>query len=453
MKIWVSPGKALRGVVGAGESLDLPGDKSLSHRVALLASMAEGRSQVDNFLVAGVTRVMLEALTKLEVTWRIEGKQLTVEGTGLRRHHIGEEAVRIHCGNSATTLRLLAGAMGAWGRAGRLDGTEGLRRRPMGRIVEPLQTMGVSVQATNGGAPVVFKAGQAGLRAIDWDMGVASAQVKSCILLAALRADGASIVAEPGPSRDHTERMLRSMGVNVTNEKSEAGGGEAVRYITRITPPASGRLEAINFGIPGDFSAAAFLIVAALITPGSDITIRGVGLNPTRSGLVDALRSMGADLEISNLEERQGEPVGDVRARYSELVGTLVEGETVVRMIDEFPAFAAAASFARGTTQVKDAQELRVKESDRISDLCTELCKLGVEVEETQDGFVLEGGKPVRGGKVETHRDHRLAMSLAVMGLAGEGTVEVEGAEMVEESFPHFAETLQTLGAEVACEP
>jgi 3-phosphoshikimate 1-carboxyvinyltransferase len=476
MKITVSPGKALKGEVGVGERLELPGDKSLSHRAALLAAMAEGSSRIENFLLSGVTRVMLEALTDLGIDWKLENQSLRVEGGGLWH---GEKAgcnrsVNLHCGNSATTLRLLAGAMAAWGISGQLDGSEGLRRRPMGRIVEPLQQMGVDLQATNGAAPLIF--GQTvrplvgrplvgrplvgrPLRAIDWELPVASAQVKSCILLAALAADGTSTIVEPGPSRDHTERMLRSMGVEVTSEqetgKSEAsteGGGWKTwggRYITRITPPGPGGLAPINTVIPGDISAAGFLITAALITPGSDLTIRGVGLNPTRCGLIEVLQSMGADLQISNIEERYGEPTGDVQARYSKLVGARVEGETVVRMIDEFPAFAAAAVFAKGTSVVKDARELRVKESDRISDLCRELRKLGAQVEEAEDGFVIEGENGVRGGEVEAHKDHRLAMALAVIGLEARGPVEVEDAEIVAESFPGFFQVLEGLGANV----
>jgi 3-phosphoshikimate 1-carboxyvinyltransferase len=327
----------------------------------------------------------------------------------------------------------------------------------MGRIVEPLQAMGVPIEPSDGGtAPLKLTSRPPAqpLHPIDYTLPVASAQVKSCLLLAALAADGPTALREPGPSRDHTERMLRSMGVSITSEQLSVDNSKAENpgntlYITRIVPPREGALRPLRLTLPGDISSAAFLIVAALVTPGSEITLRDVGLNLSRTGLLDALRAMGADLQIVTQNERDGEPVGDLRVRHSRLHATRVNGSLVVRMIDEFPAFAVAAAYARGTTLVSEADELHHKESDRISALCQELCSLGVQSSETPDGFIIQGGQALQGGTVQPHGDHRLAMSLAVAGLAAQAPVTVEGAEIISESFPEFVMTLQNLGADL----
>lgn len=438
-KLMIKPGHPLRG------EYRLPGDKSLSHRAALLASMAQGESQVDHFLVAGVTQAMLTCLAELGVEWRLEGDRLWVNGKGLAG--LRPSSQPLDCGNSATTLRLLAGALSAASLPAILDGSSGLRRRPMDRIVEPLHLMGVEISAQNGSAPVVLEGFAKPLHPLVYDLPVASAQVKSCILLAAMAADGITVLTEPGPSRDHTERMLAHLGINV--ETTRVNGEDKSRYITRLTPPNSHRLDPFNYTIPGDFSSAAFLIVAGLITPGSEIILPDVGLNPTRIGLLDALWDMGADITPSNVHLQQGEPVGDLTVRASSLHGTMVSGSQVVRMIDEFPALAVAASFANGTTLVSQAQELRLKESDRISQLCSELSTLGVNVSSLPDGFILQGGELPSGGSAQAHGDHRLAMSLALIGLAGRGSVSVHDADVIAESFPDFVHALQALGADM----
>lgn len=315
----------------------------------------------------------------------------------------------------------------------------------MKRIVEPLLQMGVPIEASGAGgtAPLVLQARPAGqkLRALDITLPVASAQVKSCLLLAALAADGETVLREPGPSRDHTERMLGSMGVSI-HSVGDVGNGI---YETRLSPP-DGRLRSIQLTLPGDISAAAFLIAAASITPGSEVRLPGVGINPTRVGIIDALRMMGGVIEIQNPREQAGEPVGDIIVQAADLHGIEVSGSLVVRMIDEFSVFGAAAAFASGDTLVRDAAELRLKESDRISTLCHEMGKIGVTAQEAADGFVVHGGLP-RGGLVEAHGDHRLAMAMAVTGLAALGPVTVMGAEMIDESFPGFVATLRGLGA------
>jgi 3-phosphoshikimate 1-carboxyvinyltransferase len=434
----------LRGEVGISGEPALPGDKSLSHRAALFAALADGESRVENFLVSGVTRAMLDALSALGVPWDLHERRLIVRGVGLQPP-ARDEPVRIDCGNSGTTMRLLAGALAAWDLPAVLDGSPGLRRRPMRRIVAPLQDMGVDIQAVDGRAPLVIRPVNRPLRAVQHDLPVASAQVKTCLLLAALAAGGATTLREPGPSRDHSERMLASMGAGLERARRE---GEHP-YVTRLSPPEPRRLKPLALTLPGDISAAAFLVVAALITPGSEITLRSVGLNPTRTGLLEALGRMGADLQISNRGEQGGEPLGDLTVRYSRLRGVPVAGELVVRMIDEFPAFAVAAACAQGETVVTEAEELRYKESDRISALCGQLSALGADVSETPDGFVIRGGAPLRGGAVQPHGDHRLAMSLAVAGLAAQGPVTVHDAPIIAESFPAFSEVLGQLGAQV----
>ncbi len=450
MKLVIIPGNPLRGRVR------LPGDKSMSHRAVLLAAMADGESHIDNFLVSGVTRAMLRGLGALGIPWSLDGARLRVQGRAPTAWKTPVAA--LDCGNSATTIRLLAGALAASGVAAVLDGSDGLRRRPMGRIVSPLREMGIEIEAAHGEtAPLRLKArrsGQAGdrLRGITAQLPVASAQVKSCLLLAGLAADGPTTLLEPGPSRDHTERMLRGLGIQVEQETINPSSARPV-FQTRLYPPEVLRLPPLTLSLPGDISSGAFLIAAALVTPGSEVTLEGVGINPTRTGLLDAFQAMGADLQVIQTGLAGGEPVGNVTARYSTLEGTMVSGSLVVRMIDEFPAFAAAAAFARGTCVVCDAEELRTKESDRIEAICSELGKLGVEIDSAPDGFTIRGkGAPLQGGAVEPHGDHRLAMSLAAAGLGARGPVTIEGGEIVDESFPDFAGVLAGLGGQVSFE-
>jgi len=443
----VEPGGRLVGEPGHGSIPPIPGDKSLSHRVALLAAMADGQSAIRNFQVSGVTQAMLRALSVLEVLWSLDGTTLQVDGIGLGSRN-NQPTLYFDCGNSATTLRLLAGALAAWGQPAVLDGSPGLRRRPMNRIISPLQEMGLIIGGSDGCAPLTLSGTQRPLKSISHTLSVASAQVKSCLLLAALSGEGATHLEEPGPSRDHTERLLRSMGVDVKGEIKQKNGISEV-YCTTLQPPNPLALPPLDLTLPGDMSAAAFLIVAALTTPGSKVNLRGVGLNPTRTGLLDALLDMGGQIEVHNRRVQGGEPMGDLHITSSHLHGVRVKGERVVRMIDEFPAFSVAAACASGQTVVEDAEELRYKESDRISALGVELCRLGISFKETADGFVVQGGKPVAGGVVESHGDHRLAMSLALVGLFATGTVQVNGSRIIRESFPDFASILKQLGANI----
>ncbi|MCJ7622955.1 MAG: 3-phosphoshikimate 1-carboxyvinyltransferase [Anaerolineaceae bacterium] len=446
MRLIVTPGHPLRGEIGAG----FPGDKSISHRAALFAALAHGESCIENFLISGVTQAMLDALTALGVPWRLEKDTLYVQGSGIAGLQPPKEP--INCGSSGTTMRLLAGALAAAGIPAVLSGTPGLCRRPMRRIVAPLQLMGVPIEAsTSGTAPLRLASRKPGekLSPIDYDLPVASAQVKTCILLAALGADGTTIIREPGPSRDHTERMLARMGVGLASQKLSSPNGH---YETQISLGDTTRLSPLRMTIPGDFSSAAFLIVAALVTPGSELILKSIGLNPTRTGLLDALKGMGADIQVNHHSGYDSEPVGDIRVKASSLQGIQVGGPLVVRMIDEFPVFAVASAFACGDTLVRDAVELRYKESDRITILVQELRSLGVGIEEASDGFVIKAGQIPLGGVVQSHADHRLGMALAVVGLAAGSPVTVEGAEIISESFPDFTRMLGHLGASLRIE-
>lgn len=438
MKLTIHPGQPLLGEV------TLPGDKSLSHRAALFAALAVGESRAENFLVSGVTAAMLRSLTAMQIDWNLQGTTLTVHGSGIGGLLPPREA--LDCGNSATTLRLLAGAVTAAGIPAVLDGSPGLRRRPMDRIVLPLQQMGAAISAAEGGgAPLQLSARAQGepLKALHYSLPVASAQVKTCLMLAALAGDGPSTLVEPSLSRNHSERILSSQGVGV--RAFQTPGGPAVE----ITPPAA-QLAPLRMKIPGDFSAAAFLLVAALVAPGSEILLHNIGLNPTRTGLLLALQEMGGDISILNPRESSGEPAGDLRVRHSRLHGVNIAGSRVVDMIDEFPVFAVAAAFAEGRTEVCDAAELRYKESDRISALCAELREQGASVTEKPDGFIIEGSGRLPGGSGGSpHGDHRLAMSLAVSGLGASRSLAVKGAEIIGESFPDFVGTLESLGARI----
>ena len=421
----------------------LPGDKSISHRVALFASLAEGESRIENFLDAGVTRAMLKALRALDVAWELDESTLILQGRGPGGLESPEED--LDCGSSATTMRLLAGALAGANVPCVLDGSASLRVRPMGRIIKPLQTMGVPIKAAEGDvAPLVLsrRAPGAPLRAISVSLPVASAQVKSALLLAALGAQGRTRLEEPGPSRDHTERLLASMGVGI--ERAPMENRVILEPPTRPLPP-------LRFRLPGDISSGAFLICAALIVPGSMVIIREVGLNPTRTGLLDALRAMGAEIDVQVTNEVHGEPLGDIVVQASRLHGIRIEGPLVVRMIDEFPVFSIVAALAEGETVVREAEELRYKESDRITVMCEELHAIGVDIQELPDGFRICGGRRLKGGvRVHSHGDHRLAMALCVAGLVAEDPIVVEDADVITQSFPGFQDCLEALGAKVA---
>lgn len=424
----VSSGGALVG------GISVPGDKSLSHRAVMLGSIAAGRSQIRNWLAAGDTEATLGAMRDLGARIeRHDANTLTIDGGGLRH---SDRPLNLM--NAGTGIRLLAGIMVGQPFPSVLDGSEQLRRRPMGRITQPLRQMGANIESRDGCCPLSVSAAR--LRGITYEMPVASAQVKSAILLAGLFADGPTTVIQPGPARDHTERMLRSMGVKVQVEGEDAG---------RITVSPSNHLDPLDITIPGDFSSAAFLIVAGLLAPDSKLNIKGVNLNPTRTGLLDVLRAMNADIDITGQSLVAGEPIGDIQVGSSELRGIELDGATVVRMIDEFPILMVAALRAKGETIVRDARELRVKETDRIAVMANELRKMGADIEEREDGFRVVGVQTLEGATVDGHDDHRIAMSLTVAGLIASGETIVTDAACIGDSFPGFSETLIGCGASV----
>jgi 3-phosphoshikimate 1-carboxyvinyltransferase len=444
MELCVTPSGPLRG------EAQLPGDKSIAHRALIAAALAEGKSHILGFDPLDDGLRTLEALGACGV--RIERpapRELRVWGRGLRG--LQPPPGVLDCGASGTTMRLLAGLLAGQPLSATLDGCDALRRRPMGRVTAPLARMGARVEGPDGGAHAPFTIHGGALRGIDYTLPVASAQVKSALLLAALNADGETVVREPAPTRDHTERLLAQLGLPVA---VEAG---TVRL--RGGRPWPG----IEFELPGDISAAAFLLAAASLVPGSELLLRDVGLNPTRTGCLDALRAMGGQIEIvaqrgersiapqttDNGPRAIAEPCGDLLVRSAPLQSIELGGALIPNLIDELPVLAVVATQARGTTVVRDAAELRVKETDRIAALARELGAMGAAILPREDGFVIEGPTPLRGARVDAHGDHRTAMALAVAGLIARGETVIAGAESVSKSFPAFAATLRALGAPI----
>lgn len=410
----------------------VPGDKSISHRALILGALASGPNHVQGWLAAGDTLATLGALRALGVDVQRQADRLSFAGGALQ-----PPTAPIDCVNAGTGMRLLAGLLAGQPFPSTLDGSEQLRRRPMRRITEPLRHMGADIADSDGRAPLHIQ--PAVLRGVTHELAVASAQVKSAILLAGVQTDGLTTVIEPGPSRDHTERMLGAMGADL-----------AVEGLTlTLNGDRARRLEPLDVIIPGDISSAAFVIVAALLVPGSEVTVTSVGLNNTRTGLLDVLADMGAGIAIEDRAEQGGEPVGALHIRASELQATTIGGELVVRAIDELPILALTATQAHGETVIRDAAELRVKEVDRIALVAQELRRLGAHIEETPDGMIIEGSTPLTGALVHSHGDHRLGMALAVAGLIAQGETCLEDAACIDDSFPGFIPTFTRLGAEL----
>jgi 3-phosphoshikimate 1-carboxyvinyltransferase len=410
----------------------VPGDKSISHRALLLGAVADGESRVDGFGVSKDTLSTAAAVRALGAGVEVEGDRVRIAGVGLRG--LGEPAGPLDCGNAGTLMRLLPGLLAGQPHRFELVGDESLSSRPMERIAEPLREMGATVETTDGHAPVVVEGGD--LEPVRWELPVASAQVKSCVLLAGLNAGGGpTVAAEPHPSRDHTERMLESMGARVRR-----GPGEAAVW------PAD-RLGPLETTVPGDLSSAAPFIVAATLLAGSRLRLHGVGLNPTRTGIVAVLERMGARIAVFNRRAAAGEPVGDLEVEAAELVATSIGPDEVPALVDELPLFALAAGMAHGDSVVTGAQELRVKESDRVESVKDALRPLGIHIEARHDGFRVRGvpSRPQGGGVVEARGDHRIAMLGAVAGLVSRDGVELRGAESVAVSFPDFFPMLDSL--------
>jgi len=416
----VQPGGKLTGRVR------VPGDKSISHRSVMLGSLAEGTTRVTGLLEGEDVLSTLGAFRAMGVL--AEGPdhgKLVIHGLGLHGLKVPKQALDM--GNSGTAMRLMAGILAGQAFDSELMGDESLSKRPMKRVSDPLGAMGAVIATAEGGRPPLRIAGGRKLHGIDYQMPVASAQVKSCLLLAGLYAGSETSVTEPAPTRDHTERMLRGFGYAVKAQNA------------RVSVQGGGRLKARDIDVPADISSATFFLVGASIAPGSDIVLEHVGINPTRIGVINILKLMGANLELLNPREAGGEPVADIRVRAAQLRGIRIPEDQVPLAIDEFPALFIAAACAQGETVLTGAHELRVKESDRIAVMAQGLKHLGIAVRETPDGIVIQGGR-LQGGEVDSHGDHRIAMSFAVAALVASGPITVRDCKNVDTSFPGFAE-------------
>jgi 3-phosphoshikimate 1-carboxyvinyltransferase len=417
-------------------TITVPGDKSISHRALMLGSIAEGRTDVSGFLSGEDCLATAAAMRALGVTIeQPDATSLLIQGVG--RDGLQAPDQDIDLGNSGTAMRLLAGLLAGQRFSCTLTGDESLTGRPMGRIIKPLTLMGAAIESDCDGTPPLQLSGGLKLHAIDYDLPIASAQVKSALLLAGLYAEGRTSVTEPAVTRDHTERMLASMGADLSVENGTVSivGGQDLRGCT--------------VEVPGDLSSATFIILATLLSQDADILIENVGINPTRTGVIDILKGMGANLALENRRSLGQEPVADLRVRASRLQGGPVDPALVPLAIDEFPALFVAAAAAKGKTSFSGLEELRVKESDRISAMADGLRRLGIQVEETPDGAAVHGGR-FTGGEVESYHDHRVAMSLAIAGTIADGEVLVRGVDNVDTSFPGFMDLMNSLGAHIA---
>ncbi|MDO5388856.1 MAG: 3-phosphoshikimate 1-carboxyvinyltransferase [Clostridia bacterium] len=422
--------KTISRKTGLKGTIKIPGDKSISHRAVMFGSIAKGDTEITGFLKGDDCMSTIGCFKKLGIDIEVGKDKVTVHGKGLKGLKAPVEILDV--GNSGTTIRLISGILSAQNFDSELNGDASIQKRPMKRVINPLSLMGAEIESTNGGyAPLKIKGKK--LKGIEYTMPVASAQVKSSILLASLFAEGKTVINEPVASRDHTEIMLNYFGADIKNEKGV------------ITSTPVEELYGKNIEVPGDISSAAFFIAAGLIVPNSHIIIENVGINPTRTGIIDAFKAMGGYVNIINERKSGGELVGDIEVKTSHLKATTLEGSIIPRMIDEIPVFAVAALCAEGTTYVKDAEELKVKESNRIATMSQELGKMGAVITETEDGMIIEGGQRLKGSTVYSHLDHRVAMSCAVAGLIAGGATTIEEADCVGISFPDFYEMLEKL--------
>ncbi|MBR5510165.1 MAG: 3-phosphoshikimate 1-carboxyvinyltransferase [Lachnospiraceae bacterium] len=412
-------------------TVTVPGDKSISHRSIMFGALAEGTTRVTNFLQGADCLSTIDCFRKLGIQIENRSNEILIHGKGL--HGLQAPASLLDVGNSGTTTRLISGILAGQQFTSELNGDASIQSRPMKRIMDPLSLMGAKIRSIrdNGCAPLHIQG--APLHGIHYHSKVASAQVKSCILLAGLYADSPTSVTEPYLSRNHSEIMLKHFGASVTSEDTTA---------TILPDP---KLTAQEIKVPGDISSAAYFIAAALMVPGSEILIKNVGINPTRDGILRVCQDMGADITILNEDRTSGEPTADLLIRYSELHGTTVEGAVIPTLIDELPVVAALACFARGTTIIKDAQELKVKESNRIDVMVRNLSAMGAKITATDDGMIIEGGYPLCGAVIDSKLDHRIAMTFAITALASDGETEIIGADCVQISYPNFYSDLAAL--------
>jgi len=416
--------------------LSVPGDKSISHRIAMLASIAKGSSRVHGFSTSADCQATLDCIERLGIKVDRRSQELIIHGRGLFGFQPAEAPVRLNAANSGSTIRMLSGLLAAQRFESEIDGDASLQRRPMARIIEPLKRMGARIEATNRNfAPLRINGQQ--LKGISYASPVASAQVKSCVLMAGLHAEGRTLFSEPARSRNHTELMLKEFGARIERQSANAWSVEG-----------GGELKPVDYQVPGDVSSAAFFIAAGVGLSGSEITVRSVGLNPTRTAFLDVLQSLGANIVRSNVRQLHGEAVGDLHAASGELRASSVitlSGEIIANIIDEIPILAVLATQVRGTIELRDARELRVKESDRIRTIVDGIRSMGGEIEEFDDGFAISGPQRLTGGIVQSAGDHRIAMAFAIGGLMAHGTTEIRDADCASVSFPGFYEALASV--------
>ena len=430
----IRPVRALRG------EIRVPGDKSISHRAVMFGALSEGITEASHFLMSADCLSTISCFEKMGIRVDVDSntETVTVHGQGL--HSLSKPQELLYAGNSGTTTRLISGILAGQSFDSVLSGDRSLCSRPMNRVIRPLTQMGASVVSANGNGCCPLKISGRKLHGIDYTSPVASAQVKSCILLAGLYAEGETSVTEPALSRNHTELMLRGFGAKLKSVQTKDGWRASVRPGDKLTGQ--------KISVPGDISSAAYFIAAALIVPGSEVLIRNVGINPTRAGILEAARAMGGNIELLNETTQGGEPVADLLVRSSTLHGTEIAGDMIPTLIDELPVCAVMAAFAQGQTVIRDAAELRVKESDRIESVTQALSAMGCDITAADDGMIIEGGRPLHEASVDSFKDHRIAMSAAVAALAAEGPVQILDADCVDISYPQFYSDLLSLSLE-----
>jgi len=422
----------VQSVIDLKGKIEVPGDKSISHRGVMFGAIAEGTTEIHNFLMGEDCLSTIACFRQMGIDIDVEDEKVIVQGKGL--YGLQEADNVLDVGNSGTTTRLMIGILAGQKFNSVINGDASIRKRPMGRVTKPLKLMGAQIMGREEDtkAPLAIKGGN--LKPFEYNSPVASAQVKSAIILAGLYTEGFTKVTEPEKSRDHTERMLKAFGAELEVEGLS------------VTVKGGGKLTGQKIEVPGDISSAAFFLVAGAIIPGAEVLVENVGINPTRDGVIEVLKNMGADIELTNLREATGEPVADILVRGSKLKGTKIAGDLIPRLIDEIPVLAVAAAIAQGETIIADAEELKVKESNRITAVVTELKRFGVDIVEQPDGMIIRGGNPLKGGAVcESYHDHRIAMSMIIAGLAAQGETIINNSECINISFPGFMELVERL--------
>jgi 3-phosphoshikimate 1-carboxyvinyltransferase len=427
----------IKGPTRVEGSLSVPGDKSISHRISMLASVASGSSKVTGLASSADCKATLDCIRRLGIAVENNGSDLVIHGQGLFGYRPAPSLIQLDAGNSGSTIRMLSGLLAGQSFTSRIDGDASLRRRPMARVVEPLTLMGAEINAVDGNFPPLTIHGRK-LRAIDYASSVASAQVKTCILLAGLLADGRTSFSEPALSRNHTEVMLKGLGASIDVHSS---GSTFIEGRHELNP--------VEYHVPGDISSAAFFVAAATLLPGSKVFLNNVNLNPTRTGFLDVLAALGGRMERQNVRAQHGELIGDLVVSSHQLIsepgGLILSGAIIPNMLDEIPMLAVVATQVEGRVEVRDARELRVKESDRIRTVADGIRALGGEIEEREDGFAISGPQRLIGGRVQSAGDHRIAMAFSIAGLIADGVTEIVGADCASVSYPEFYESLAML--------